>query len=117
MLQEMKGFRMEVGSVRDLVQELNGQLSVDIGEVHASTRQRATATDLVAVHGDVRQISEQLDLCDQRIVELGNGFDSHRHMQTGDTEIIKARLAKLTGLAKRGFLALIRGKDAPPEAL
>ena len=117
LLTEMKGFRIDVGSVRELVQELNGQLRAEIGEVHAATQQRATSSELLAVHGDVRQMSDQVVLCNDRLVELGKGFDSYRHTQASDTEAIKTRLAKLTGLAKRGFIALIRGKDAPPEAL
>ncbi len=46
--------------------------------------------------------------------ELSRRQSEQFEVQESNTSAIKDRLAKLTGLARRGFIAMLRGKDAPP---
>lgn len=91
---EMRSFRQEIGGVRALINEQFQQS-----------------------HADIKNIAEQVSRSDSQLAELRKGLDRFSSTQARDAEAIKTRLAKLTGLARRGFFALLRGKDAPADPL
>ena len=63
------------------------------------------------------QMGEHQTAIISMIGDLNTQMKAAESKSMRETDAIKARLAKLTGLAKRGFFALLRGKDAPPEPL
>lgn len=91
---EMRGLREELSSLRVLVSKQNQQ-----------------------THDSLQQIATQTSASDTHLTQLAQRFDKSSSSQARDTEAIKTRLAKLTGLARRGFFALLRGKDAVAEPL
>jgi hypothetical protein len=100
---ELQAFKEEAVSLRALMRELHAETRSDLATVLTSVQERAASSDLAALAATTQELS-------------------HRHMdhsaaQERDAEAIRTRLAKLTGLARRGFFAILRGKDAPPEPL
>ena len=91
---EMRSLREEVSSLRGMVSKQNQQ-----------------------TQDSLQQIVTQVSASDTRLIQLGQRFDKSSSSQAHDSEAIKTRLAKLTGLARRGFFALLRGKDAAAEPL
>lgn len=100
---ELQAFREDAAALRVLVSELHAKTQSDLAGVHGSVLDRAKSIDLAALAATTQELS-------QRHMERSEA-------QERDSEAIKARLAKLTGLARRGFLAILRGQDAPPEPI
>lgn len=114
--QAMSSFREELASLRGLAIEQQKELVRESGEALAAMARNREALDHAMREfreelSDFRSsVAEQLDALEQRL-------EASAATQSRDAESIKARLAKLTGLARRSFFALLRGKDAPPDPL
>src|SRR3546814_11382514 len=82
-----------------------------------STDRAALETKLNAVHADASALRQYVaQLHGETMTKLAGLSERHGEYsaaQAESAELIKARLAKLTGLARRGFLAILRGTDAP----
>lgn len=99
---ELQAFREDAAALRALVSELHAKTQSDLAGVHNSVLDRAKSVDLAALAATTQELSHR---------------QAERYeAQERETDAIKTRLAKLTGLARRGFLAILRGQDAPPES-
>ena len=103
--QAMRSYREDLGTLRALVVEQQEQIvRQDVELLEAMREFREEVSDFR------NSVVGQLNALEKRI-------DASAATQSRDAETIKGKLAKLTGLARRSFFALLRGKDAPPDPL
>src|SRR3546814_3660438 len=80
-----------------------------------STDRAALETKLNAVHADASALRQYVaQLHGETMTKLAGLSERHGEYsaaQAESAELIKARLAKLTGLARRGFLAILRRSE------
>lgn len=89
----------------------------DLSRIQAAVQERALSSDLATLATANAAGFSQLNSMPDDIHQLSVATKEQAAAQARETGAIKARLAKLTGLARRGFFAILRGKDAPPDPL
>lgn len=101
--------------VSEALGEMHGEIRREIGTLTSDMKaQRESIGSLQAHSKELFKLAEE---CANGISEISRMCKEQFANQSQSNDLIKTRLAKLTGLAKRGFLAILRGKDAPPEPL
>src|SRR3546814_15655573 len=111
-------------AIKDLVaanEQLVQQLQADREAMYArlSTDRAALETKLNAVHADASALRQYVaQLPGETLTKLA-GLSArpgeYSAAQAESAELIKARVAHLTVLARRGYLAILRGNDTPPS--
>lgn len=109
---ELRGSREDVRQLREAVKELHEQAASRGSAAHASIS--ALTASFAAMHADVREVSTISVDSARKLTELLKRHEEQSVVLAKDADAMKIRLAKLTGLARRGFFAILRGKDAPP---
>lgn len=120
----------ESGALREAIKEMRSdwvELSESIqysistsGQSIQGRLQQASDTLSNAVesmHSDLRGVSSVADNCASTLAVVSGAHKNFADDYAEDVNAIKGRLAKLTGLARRGFFAQLFGKDASPDPL
>lgn len=119
LVRDMDASLRPAGALQSSIRELVVSNERLLSEFHAErdlirSELRSLREESKAAQNSMRELQNQMHEDLRQLSILGK---EHAATQTRETDAIKARLAKLTGLARRGFFALLRGKDAPSEPL
>lgn len=109
--------RDDAAALRTLVRQFEDEARSRHEGLNSSVMERATSGEVVALSAVIEVLAESIQAVHEDVRELAKIHGERSSTQAQDTELIKARLAKLTGLARRGFLAILRGKDAAADPL
>lgn len=111
----MAVLRDDAAALRDLLHQLDQEAKSRFAGLELRVLERASSVEIAELSAAIGGLAESMQMVQVDIRQLSKVHGEYSATHAQESEVIKARLAKLTGLARRGFFAILRGKDAAPD--